>query len=205
MSWEDGGHKVTLGSWECHVCGDLVFLSLDVCRKRLFLLIKIIELCVNDQRIHKVCRFDHCQMFTSKLSYFEGFLYDDNPKAWQEIGQPVGWGALPLSIFYDLQIETKVSLSLRNFVVALSVCVCVFFPPHRSYTSPFCSVRFPLRTSAGTGTRSRENRHTQDTNNISITDWILVQGNLGKNRLGTWEDVGVHSLGLPAIESFRLV
>ncbi len=27
--------------------------------------------------------------------------------------------------FYDLQIETKVSLSLRNFVVALSVCVCV--------------------------------------------------------------------------------
>ncbi len=123
MSWEDGGHKVTLGSWECHVCGDLVFLSLDVCRKRLFLLIKIIELCVNDQRIHKVCRFDHCQMFTSKLSYFEGFLYDDNPKAWQEIGQPVGWGALPLSIFYDLQIETKVSLSLRNFVVALSVCV----------------------------------------------------------------------------------
>ncbi len=70
--------------------------------------------------------------------------------------------------FYDLQIETKVSLSLRNFVVALSVCV--FFPPHRSYTSPFCSVRFPLRTSAGTGTRSRENRHTQDTNNISITD-----------------------------------
>ncbi len=125
MSWEDGGHKVTLGSWECHVCGDLVFLSLDVCRKRLFLLIKIIELCVNDQRIHKVCRFDHCQMFTSKLSYFEGFLYDDNPKAWQEIGQPVGWGALPLSIFYDLQIETKVSLSLRNFVVALSVCVCV--------------------------------------------------------------------------------
>ncbi len=35
--------------------------------------------------------------------------------------------------FYDLQIETKVSLSLRNFVVALSVCVCVFFPPHRSY------------------------------------------------------------------------
>ncbi len=25
--------------------------------------------------------------------------------------------------FYDLQIETKVSLSLRNFVVALSVCV----------------------------------------------------------------------------------
>ncbi len=25
--------------------------------------------------------------------------------------------------FYDLQIETKVSLSLRNFVVAFSVCV----------------------------------------------------------------------------------
>ncbi len=36
--------------------------------------------------------------------------------------------------FYDLQIETKVSLSLRNFVVALSVCVCVFFPPQRHYT-----------------------------------------------------------------------
>ncbi len=34
--------------------------------------------------------------------------------------------------FYDLQIETKVSLSLRNFVVALSVCV--FFPPQRHYT-----------------------------------------------------------------------
>ncbi len=29
--------------------------------------------------------------------------------------------------FYDLQIEMKVSLSLRNFVVALSVCVCVSF------------------------------------------------------------------------------
>ncbi len=36
--------------------------------------------------------------------------------------------------FYDLQIETKVSLSLRNFVVALSVCVCVCsFPPQRHY------------------------------------------------------------------------
>ncbi len=55
--------KSLSGSWECHVCGDLVFLSLDVCRKRLFLLIKIIELCVNDQGIHKVCRFDHKQMF----------------------------------------------------------------------------------------------------------------------------------------------
>ncbi len=75
------------------------FLAWTSVVKRLFLLIKIIELCVSDQRIHKVCRFDHCQMFTSKLSYFEGFLYDDNPKAWQEIGQPVGWGALPLSIF----------------------------------------------------------------------------------------------------------
>ncbi len=34
--------------------------------------------------------------------------------------------------FYDLQIKTKVSLSLRNFVVALSVCVCSF-PPQRHY------------------------------------------------------------------------
>ncbi len=35
--------------------------------------------------------------------------------------------------FYDLQIETKVSLSLRNFVVALSVCVCPS-SPQRHYT-----------------------------------------------------------------------
>ncbi len=36
-----------------------------------------------------------------------------------------------------------------------------------------------------TGTRGRENRHTQDPNIISITDLILVQGNLGRNRLET--------------------
>ncbi len=177
MSWEDGGHKVTLGSWECHVCGDLVFLSLDVCRKRLFLLIKIIELCVNDQRIHKVCRFDHCQMFTSKLSYFEGFLYDDNPKAWQEIGQPVGWGALPLSIFYDLQIETKVSLSLRNFVVALSVCVCVCSFLHTGPTHPpfarwgsHCERRRALEQEAG-----RTGTHKTQTTSPSLTEsWCRV-------------------------------
>ncbi len=47
------------------------------------------------------------------------------PKAWQEIGQ-ARWVRCSSSVnFYDLQIETKVSLSLRNFVVALSVCVCV--------------------------------------------------------------------------------
>ncbi len=36
--------------------------------------------------------------------------------------------------FYDLQIETKVSLSLRNFVVALSVCVCVCSFLHKGIT-----------------------------------------------------------------------
>ncbi len=36
--------------------------------------------------------------------------------------------------FYDLQIETKVSLSLRNFVVALSVCVCVCSFLHNGIT-----------------------------------------------------------------------
>ncbi len=39
------------------------FLAWTSVVKRLFLLIKIIELCVNDQGIHKVCRFDHKQMF----------------------------------------------------------------------------------------------------------------------------------------------
>ncbi len=39
---------------------------------------------------------------------------------------PASWVRCSSSVnFYDLQIETKVSLSLRNFVVALSVCVCV--------------------------------------------------------------------------------
>ncbi len=37
--------------------------------------------------------------------------------------------------FYDLQIETKVSLSLRNFVVALSVCVCVCSFLHNGITA----------------------------------------------------------------------
>ncbi len=37
--------------------------------------------------------------------------------------------------FYDLQIETKVSLSLRNFVVAFSVCVCSFL--HTGPTQQF--------------------------------------------------------------------
>ncbi len=40
--------------------------------------------------------------------------------------------------FYDLQIETKVSLSLRNFVVALSVCVCVCSFLH---TGPTAEIR----------------------------------------------------------------
>jgi len=67
----------------------------------------------------------------------------------------------------------------------------------RSYTSPFGSL-VPGGTLAGTGTRGRENRHTQDTNNISITDWVLVQdlGNLGMVRLETGDDVGMHCLGL---------
>ncbi len=39
---------------------------------------------------------------------------------------PASWVRCSSSVnFYDLQIEMKVSLSLRNFVVALSVCVCV--------------------------------------------------------------------------------
>ncbi len=45
--------------------------------------------------------------------------------------------------FYDLQIETKVSLSLRNFVVALSVCVCSFL-----HTGPTPSPSFPITGSS---------------------------------------------------------
>ncbi len=61
---------------------------------------------------------------------------------------PASWVRCSSSVnFYDLQIETKVSLSLRNFVVALSVCVCVFFPPHRSYN---CYKSAPQYSSAGT-------------------------------------------------------
>ncbi len=104
---------------------------------------------------------------------------------------------------YDLQIETKVSLSLRNFVVALSVCLSFLFT--KALHIPLLLGEVPIANVGGHWNKKQGNRHTQDTNNISITDWILVQGNLGKNRLGTWEDVGVHSLGLLAIESFRLV
>ncbi len=66
--------KVTVGHENVTFVEIWSFLAWTSVVKRLFLLIKIIELCVNDQRIHKVCRFDHCQMFTSKLSYFRGFL-----------------------------------------------------------------------------------------------------------------------------------
>ncbi len=45
----------------------------------------------------------------------------------------------------------------------------------------------PGGTSADNGTRGRENKHTQDTNNVSISDWILVQkfSNLRMVRLET--------------------
>ncbi len=50
--------------------------------------------------------------------------------------------------------------------VEFSVCVfrwtCVTHPPLRGDV--------PDGTSSGTGTRGRENGHTQDTNEISITD-----------------------------------
>ncbi len=41
----------------------------------------------------------------------------------------------------------------------------------RSYISPFCSVMFPLRTSAGTGTRGRANRHSLKTQITFIWFW----------------------------------
>ncbi len=53
--------------------------------------------------------------------------------------------------------------------------------------------------------KGRKNRHIQDTNIISITDWSLVQGNLGRNRLETWEDIGMHCLSLLTIGSFLTV
>ncbi len=63
----------------------------------------------------------------------------------------------------------------------------------------------PDGTSSGTGTRGRENGHTQDTNEISITDWKLVQGNLERNRWETWEDIGLVCLASLTIGSFWLV
>ncbi len=68
--------------------------------------------------------------------------------------------------------------SAKECAVLQLFCVCVY-STDKALHIPFCSVRFPLRASAGTRTRGRENRHTQDTNNISIIPiW-------GTNRLET--------------------
>ncbi len=45
-------------------------------------------------------------------------------QAWQEIGQPVGWGAVRLSILWLADSEENF-FKPKEFVVALSVCVCV--------------------------------------------------------------------------------
>ncbi len=76
--------------------------------------------------------------------------------------------------------------------------IYVTYPPWAWW----CSLMEPRQ---GPGTRGRKNRHIQDTNIISITDWSLVQGNLGRNRLETWEDIGMHCLSLLTIGSFLTV
>ncbi len=79
-----------------------------------------------------------------------------------------------------------------------------FLPTYVTYPpwAWWCSLMEPRQ---GPGTRGRKNRHIQDTNIISITDWSLVQGNLGRNRLETWEDIGMHCLSLLTIGSFLTV
>ncbi len=42
--------KSLSGSWECHVCGDLVFLSSNICRKTSFRVDNIIELLLKQSR-----------------------------------------------------------------------------------------------------------------------------------------------------------
>ncbi len=76
--------------------------------------------------------------------------------------------------------------------------IYVTYPPWAWW----CSLMEPRQ---GPGTRGRKNRHIQDTNIIPITDWSLVQGNLGRNRLETWEDLGMHCLSLLTIGSFLTV
>ncbi len=76
--------------------------------------------------------------------------------------------------------------------------IYVTYPPWAWW----CSLMEPRQ---GPGTRGRKNRHIQDTNIIPITDWSLVQGNLGRNRLETWEDIGMHCLSLLTIGSFLTV
>ncbi len=76
--------------------------------------------------------------------------------------------------------------------------IYVTYPPWAWW----CSLMEPRQ---GPGTRGRKNRHIQDTNIILITDWSLVQGNLGRNRLETWEDIGMHCLSLLTIGSFLTV
>ncbi len=78
--------------------------------------------------------------------------------------------------------------------------VCVCLQVDMVLHIPLLRGDVPDGTSSGTGTR--ENGHTQDTNDISITDWNLVQGNLGRNRLETWEDIGLPCLALLTIGSF---
>ncbi len=113
-------------------------------------------------------------VYLKALLFFRGFLTMITQKHGRKLASQLG-EVLFVCQFYGLQIETKVSLSLRNFVVALSVCVCPS-SPQRHYTSPFCSVRFPLRTSAGTGTRSRgTGTHKTQTTSPSLTEsWCRV-------------------------------
>ncbi len=71
----------------------------------------------------------------------------------------------------------------EDFWVMIHFCcwvgiLCVCFQVDIVLHIPLLCGDVPDGTSSGTGTRGRENGHTQDTNEISITDWKLVQGNL---------------------------
>ncbi len=137
---------------------------------KVFLVDTIIELLL--KRSGDIIKFvagPLADVYLKAILFFRGFLTMITQKHGRKLASQLG-EVLFVCQFYDLQIVKKISLSLRNLWLHLvQMCVCPS-SPQRHYTSPFCSVRFPLRTSAGTGTRSGENRHTQDTNNISITD-----------------------------------
>ncbi len=173
-----------------------------------------IFLCVDSCNSHN---WNKCQEFGFPLS-----------GRWKRVLLCVKWGGWNMLWNVDLKASRDIPGDIRTFArklvmgsVDLSllqrgrtwgiihVCwfcwiLCVSSGGHVLHI-PLLRGDVPDGTSSGTGTRGRENGHTQDTNEISITDWNLVQGNLGRNRLETWEDIGMHCLSLLTIGSFLTV
>ncbi len=95
---------------------------------KVFLVDTIIELLLKwSEDIIKFVAGPLPDVYLKALLFFRGFLTMITQKHGRKLASQLG-EVLFVCQFYDLQIETKVSLSLRNFVVALSVCVCPSSP-----------------------------------------------------------------------------